>query len=138
MPARTGMRPGARRFRVVVGERDQALRAGLLASLGTLSNVEVAASAANGADVVIEAWRHRPDVVLLDLRLPGMSAAEATRHITRAAPEAAVCLLVASEFDEGITEAIDAGARDCLVRSAPPEEIAIVLRRTVRATGSDA
>lgn len=132
MTARAGARRERGRFRVVVGERDPSLREGLVASLATLGDVEVAAAATNGSDVVIEAWRHRPDVVLLGLTLPGMSAAEATRHITRAAPESAVCLLVASELDEGITEAIDAGARDCLVRSAPPEQIAVVLRRTVR------
>lgn len=129
MTTRTGAQAGLRRFRIVLGDGDQPSREGLVACLTTLGNVEVAAEASNGSDVVIEAWRHRPDVVLLDLTLPGMSAAETTRHIGRAAPESAVCLLVASETDPGISEALDAGARDCLVKSASPEQIAIVLKR---------
>lgn len=132
MVTRSGTRADPRRFRVVVGDDDRPYREELVAHLTALGNVEVAGAAANGADVVIEAWRHRPDVVLLDLTLPGMSAAETTRHISRAAPNAAVCLLVASETDSGISEALDAGARDCLVKTATPEQIAIVLRRVSR------
>lgn len=126
-----GSKPHAagRRYRVVVGHDDPTYRDGLVANLQELGTVEVAGAAATGADVVIEAFRQRPDVVLLDLGLPGMTAAETTRHIGRAAPGAAVCLLVESEFDRGISEALDAGARDCLRRCATPEEIAIVLRR---------
>jgi DNA-binding NarL/FixJ family response regulator len=129
MPAETGEATRAKRYRVVVADRDEAYRGGLVASLAGLGNIEVAGEAATGSDVVVEAFRHRPDVVLLGLGLPGMSTAETTRHIVRAAPGSAVCLLVASESDPGITEAIDAGARDCLVKTADPEEIAIVLRR---------
>jgi DNA-binding NarL/FixJ family response regulator len=127
-------RPRARatqkRHRVVVGESDPAFREGLVAVLGGLGNVEVVALAATGADVVIEAFRHHPDVVLLDLRLPGLPSAEVVRHIARAAPGTVVCLLVGTEFDQGISEALDAGARDCLKRTAAPEEITVMLRRT--------
>ena len=128
----SALRPGGRHFRVVVGNQDRQYREELVAGLTSLGYVEVAGAASNGSDVVIEAWRHRPDVVLLDLTLPGMSAAETTRHITRAAPNAAVCLLVSSENDPGISEALDAGARDCLVKTATPAQIATVLRRVSR------
>ena len=128
----TGSRPDGRHFRVVVGNHDRRYRDELVAGLTALGYVEVAGAATNGSDVVIEAWRHRPDVVLLDLALPGMSAAETTRHITRAAPNAAVCLLVTTETDPGISEALDAGARDCLVKTATPAQIATVLQRVSR------
>lgn len=128
----TGSRPGGRHFRVVVGDHDRRHRDELVAGLTALGYVEVAGAATNGSDVVIEAWRHRPDVVLLDLTLPGMSAAETTRHITRAAPNAAVCLLVTAETDPGIAEALDAGARDCLVKTATAAQIATVLQRVSR------
>jgi DNA-binding NarL/FixJ family response regulator len=101
----------------------------LIALLGGLGNVEVVAAAGTGTDVVIEAYRHHPDVVLMDLRLPGFPIAEVVRHVLRAAPGTAVCLLVGTEFDQGISEALDAGARDCLKRSAAPEEITVMLRR---------
>ncbi|MBI2759872.1 MAG: response regulator transcription factor [Chloroflexi bacterium] len=127
--ARTGARREVRRFRVVVGNSDHTYREQLVANLAELGNIEVAGSASTGVDTIIEAWRHRPDVVLLDLSLPGMSAAETTRHIRRAAPESAICLLVVSEGDAGISEALDAGARECLVKTSTPEEIAIVLNR---------
>jgi DNA-binding NarL/FixJ family response regulator len=120
---------GSRRYRVVLGESDPAVREGLTTVLGGLATVDVVAVAATGADVVIEAFRHHPDVVLLDLRLPGLPAAEVVRHICRATPGTAVCLLVGTEFDQGISEALDAGARDCLKRTAAPEEIAVMLRR---------
>lgn len=113
----------------MLGESDPAVREGLLTVLGGLGTVDVVAVTDTSANVVIEAFRHHPDVVLLDLRLPGLRAAEVVRHIARAAPGTAVCLLAGTEFDDGISEALDAGARDCLKRSAAPEEITVMLRR---------
>lgn len=98
-------------------------------SLDAAGNVEVAGAAETGSDLVIEAFQKRPDVVFLDLTLPGMSAAEATRHINRAAPESAVCLVGTSESQPGIAEAMDAGASEFLKKTASGEQIAVVLSR---------
>jgi DNA-binding NarL/FixJ family response regulator len=114
---------------VVVGDGDAARREALLAGLGEIGRVEVTGTAATGVDTIIEAWRHQPDVILLDLTLPGMDPAEVTRHLRRAAPDAAVCLVATSQGEAGISAALDAGARDCITHTASPEEIAIVLRR---------
>jgi DNA-binding NarL/FixJ family response regulator len=123
---------GERPFRVVVADDDRPYRERLVAGLQALDTIEVAGAAGTGSDVVIEAWRHRPDVVLLDVTLPGMTAAEITRHILRAAPGAAVYLLVGSDNDPGITDALDAGARDRLRKTASPAQIAAALRRAGR------
>ena len=129
MTTRTGDHSTAERVRIVLGENDTAYRNGLIERLAELQDIEVAGEATNGPDIVIEAWRHRPDVVLIDLALPGMTAAEATKHISRAAPGSAVCLLVGSEGDPGVSDALDAGARECIVKTATSQQIAGILHR---------
>ena len=133
MTARTSARSSkATHIRVVVAEQDAAYREQLLASLASLPNIEVTATAQNSADAVIDAYQHKPDVVLLDLTLPGMPADETTRHIMRAAPDTSVCLLAASETEPGISAALDAGARECLKRNLPPELILATFERLYR------
>ena len=129
MTAYSSSQADPRPFRIVVADNDLSYRDVLVAGLSALGTLEVAAAATNSADAVIDAWQHRPDVVLLGVGLPGMSAADTTRHILRAAPGAAVCLLASSETDPGISAALDAGARDCLVRTESPEQIARTLKR---------
>lgn len=129
MTSRPGGRPDSPSLRVIIADGDRPYREQLVAGLTASGVMEVAATAANSSDVVIDAWQHRPDVVLLDLKLEGMTAAETTRHIMRAAPGTTVCLLAASESEPGIALALDAGARECLVKSAPPEQIATAVRK---------
>lgn len=123
MPATPTPRQSAPSVRVIVGETDTPARAQLMAGLRQLGNIEVLSAAGNGSDVVIDAWRHHPDMVLLDIALPGMTAAETTRHIGRAAPDSAVCLLTPTEGDPAISEAMNAGARFFLLKDAPIEQI---------------
>lgn len=119
---------------VLLASADESLRDGLASGLASARSVEIEiiGTVANGSDAVIDAYRQRPDVLLLDLRLPGPGAPEIVRHIGRAAPDTAVCLLVTSESEEGVSDAVDAGARDSVRRSAPPEEIAVVVGRLTR------
>lgn len=133
MPTGTGGMRSTRALRVALADGDSTARAALLAQLTTLSDIEIVATASNASDAVIDAWRHRPDVALLDLALPGIPVAEATRHILRAAPGSAVCVLVGSESDRGVSAALDAGAREALVKTASPEQIHNVLTRVRRA-----
>ncbi len=129
MTSRTGGRPDSPALRVIVADGDQPYREQLVAGLTASGVMEVTATAAHSSDVVIDAWRQRPDVVLLDLKLDGMSAAETTRHIMRVAPGTTVCLLATSESEPGIALALDAGARECLVKSSSPEQIANAVRK---------
>lgn len=127
--ARMGGRSDSRPLHIVLADGDPASRERLQSGFAELSGVEVDAAVANGADAVIDAYRLRPDVVLLDLTISGMSAAETTRHILRAAPGTTVCLLAQSEGDPGISAALDAGARECVDKSLAPDAIAARLER---------
>ena len=132
MTMRMGGRPEKRSLRIVVADGDRPYRERLVAGLTASGVLEVAATATNSSDAVIDTYRHRPDVVLLDLKLEGMSAAETTRHIMRAAPGTTVCLLAASESEPDISLALDAGARACLVKSPPPEQLATAEQKAER------
>ncbi len=120
-------------FRVVLAEPEPAVRERLIAGLQALPDVDVAALPTTSADAIIDAYRIRPHLLLLDLALPGLPTAETVRHIARAAPQTAVYLLVSSELEPGISAALDAGARDCLRRTLPPEALGATLERVRRA-----
>ncbi len=119
-------------FRVVLAVPDPAYRERLIAGLQAVPGVEVAAAATTSADAIIDAYRARPHLLLLDLALPGLPAADTVRHIARAAPQTVVYLLVSSELEPGISAALDAGARDCLRKSLPPEALGATLERVRR------
>jgi two-component system nitrate/nitrite response regulator NarL len=134
MATRSGGRPDSRPVHVVLAGADAASLERLRTGLDAVGSVEVDATATNSSDVVIDAYRHRPDVVLLDLSLPGLPAAETIRHILRAAPDTSVCLLAASETDPGISAALDAGARECITSTLSPEAIAAQIERLCKRT----
>lgn len=119
-------------FRIVLAEADPTWRERLLAGLQAVPGVEVVAIAPTSADAIIDAYRTRPHLLLLDLALPGLSVAETVRHIGRAAPHTVVYLLVNSELELGISAALDAGARDCLRKSLPPAVLRAALERIRR------
>ncbi len=125
-------RPRSSPLRIVLAEPDPAFRERLIASLQALPGVELAAVATTSADAIIDAYRARPHLLLLDLALPGLPPAETVRHIARAAPQTVVYLLVNSELEPGISAALDAGARDCLRKSLPPEALGATLERVRR------
>jgi DNA-binding NarL/FixJ family response regulator len=90
------------------------VRDGLAALIDTVDNVIVVAQADTAERAIRAAQTHRPDVVLMDLNLPGASGIYATRRITQALPDTAVLVLTMSEDDESILAAIRAGARGYL------------------------
>jgi DNA-binding NarL/FixJ family response regulator len=110
--------------RVVVVEDHPVFAEGLLALLSDLPGVEVAGVAGTGEAAVELVDRVLPDVVLMDLRLPGMDGVEATARITAAHPEIAVLALTMMSDDNTVMAAIRAGARGYLLKEASPTEIA--------------
>ncbi len=110
-------------IRVVVVEDHPMFRNGLVALLGELDGIEVVGQAATGeeADEVVAALD--PDVVLMDLHLPGISGVEATSHITTRQPHVAVLVLTMLDDDSSLLGAMRAGARGYLLKEAAPEEI---------------
>ena len=104
------------------------VRRGLEALLGTLDGIEVVAQADTGSAAVRDVSVHRPDVVLMDLRMPDMDGVEATRHILKNRPETAVLVLTMFDEDALIAAALRAGARGFLLKRADQEEIERAIR----------
>ncbi|WP_182879565.1 response regulator [Microbispora sp. H10949] len=115
----TGQRP----VTVLVVDDHPVFREGFAALLGSIDEVEVVGTAATGAEAVEQAARREPDVVVMDVSMPGMDGIEATRHILRERPETGVVVLTMSEEDGTIFEALRAGARGYLLKGAEPEEV---------------
>jgi DNA-binding NarL/FixJ family response regulator len=108
---------------------DQALvRVGLRKILEAEPETTVVGEAADGEDAVAAARRLRPDVVLMDIRMPVLDGIEATRRIVRAQPSARVLILTTFGLDGYVYEALRAGASGFMLKDAPPEEIAAAVR----------
>ncbi|WP_086820720.1 response regulator transcription factor [Allokutzneria sp. NRRL B-24872] len=115
-------------IRVIVTDDQQVMREGLVALLDLLPEVEVVGAASNGRQAVDLLDEVAADVVLMDLRMPVMSGAEATRLIVERHPEVAVLVLTTYDDDESIASALSAGARGYLTKDAGRAEIAAALR----------
>jgi DNA-binding NarL/FixJ family response regulator len=110
-------------IRVLLADDHGVVRDGLARLLGSVSDIEVVAAAADGDQAVALAGEHRPDVVLMDLRMPGMDGSEATRRLLETDPAIQVVILTSfSERDE-ILNALDAGAIGYLLKDAEPDEL---------------
>jgi DNA-binding NarL/FixJ family response regulator len=119
-------------IRVLVADDHPVMRQGLVALLGSLEGIEVVAQAADGKEVVREAVLHKPDVVLLDLQMPGTDGFTALRELGRSVPSAAVCVLTMFDDDDSLFAAMRAGAQGYLLKGAEQEEI----ERAVRGVAS--
>jgi DNA-binding NarL/FixJ family response regulator len=113
--------------RVVVADDQRVVREGLVTSLSVLPGVEVVGSAADGEQALALVRRHRPQVVLMDLRMPRVDGVEATRRILADCPATAVVVLTTYADDDSILAALRAGARGYLTKDAGREQIARAL-----------
>jgi DNA-binding NarL/FixJ family response regulator len=113
--------------RVVVADDQRVVREGLVTSLGVLPGVEVVGAAADGEQAVALVGRHRPQVVLMDLRMPRLDGVEATRRIVKDYPATAVVVLTTYADDESILAALRAGALGYLTKDAGRDQIARAL-----------
>jgi DNA-binding NarL/FixJ family response regulator len=114
--------------RVVVADDHPIVRAGLVALLSSLPDVEVVATATTGAEAVREIVTHRPDVALVDLNMPELDGIAATREIVRVAPEVGVLVLTMYDDDDSVFSAMRAGARGYLVKGVEQDDIARAIR----------
>ncbi len=115
-------------IRILVVDDHFMVRMGLTASLNVEADMEVVAEVGNG-EVVLEAYRkHRPNLVLMDVRLPGISGAEATTALLRQFPEAAILMLSTHSGEEEIYRSLQAGARGYVLKSVMREELLRAIR----------
>lgn len=120
------------RTRVLVADDHPVVRGGIVALLGTADDLEVVGEAATGLEVVELAIQLEPDVVLMDLRMPGINGDEATAQILAERPGIRVLVLTTYETDESILTAIEAGASGYLLKAAPQEELLAGIRSVAR------
>jgi len=119
---RNGASRHAVALRVVIADDHPFYRDGL-AKLLHSSGIDVAAQAANGEAAIRAVQETAPDVVVMDLKMPGMSGLEATRRLTEVAPHTRVLVLSMSAQEDDVTEAILAGASGYVLKESPVEEV---------------
>jgi DNA-binding NarL/FixJ family response regulator len=110
-------------IRVLVADDHPIVRAGIVALLSDAEDVQVVDAVGDGEAAVAAALTTRPDVVLMDLRMPGIDGTAATGRITSALPATRVVVLTTYESDDAILDAITAGASGYLLKAAPEAEI---------------
>ena len=115
-------------IRVLIADDQRAVREGLAMLVGLAEDIDVVGAAANGAEAVQLAGEFHPDVVLMDLRMPEMEGAEATRRIRAAQPDTQVIVLTTYADDDSLFPALQAGAHGYLTKDASAEEIERAIR----------
>ena len=105
------------------------MREGIAALIGVQPDMRMVAQAASGREAVEKFREHRPDVTLMDLRLPDISGIEATIAILGEFPEAKIVMLTTFEGDVEINRALAAGARGYILKSTAPHDLAQMIRR---------
>jgi DNA-binding NarL/FixJ family response regulator len=118
-------------IRILVADDHPVVRGGLVALLRTIEGLEVVGEASDGATAVREAQLTRPDVVLMDVRMPDLDGVEATRRIRAAVPATRVLMLTMYDDDATVFTAMQAGAQGYLLKEAEQDEIVRAVRAVV-------
>jgi DNA-binding NarL/FixJ family response regulator len=121
-------RLGIQHIRVLLVDDDALVRAGLRMILSSSEEMEVVGEAADGADAVVSTLAHRPDVVLMDIRMPGMDGIAATSALRHLASPPHVIVLTTFQADEHVISALRAGADGFLLKDTAPAEIVHAVR----------
>lgn len=116
------------KIRVLIVDDNNLFRDGLGGLLGRVEGIDVVGSAGSGEEAVRRAPVLRPDVILMDVSMPGMGGVEATRQVLAAHPKTAVCMLTVSEQESDLFAAIRAGARGYMVKTVELETLAAAIR----------
>jgi DNA-binding NarL/FixJ family response regulator len=113
---------------VLVVDDQSMVRAGFRMLLGGEPDIDVVAEASNGREAVDKAARFKPNVVLMDIRMPELDGLHATREILAANPDARILILTTFDLDEYIYEALRAGASGFVLKDDPPEQLVAAIR----------
>jgi DNA-binding NarL/FixJ family response regulator len=116
------------RIKILIVDDHPVVREGLTSMLSREENIQVVGTAEDGAAAIKKAGELRPDVILMDLRMPGVDGIEAMSEIKASAPEIKFIILTTYDNDEYIFRGIEAGARAYLLKDAPREELFKAIR----------
>src|SRR5260221_5415667 len=119
-------------LRVLIADDHPIFRNGMRALLASVPDVEVAGEATSGDEAIAQAAALQPDLILMDLQMPGVGGIEATRRILLASPHIRILVVTMFEDDHSVFAAMRAGARGYVVKGVNPEE----MLHAVRAVGS--
>ncbi len=111
------------KIRVLIADDQEMIRQGLTALLSAGGEIDVLDNASNGLEAVTMAEELQPDLVLMDIRMPGLDGVEATRRITSQFPKMKVLILTTYEEDEMILESLRAGASGYVLKNLPTEQL---------------
>jgi DNA-binding NarL/FixJ family response regulator len=117
---------------VLLAEDAALVRAGFRALLAKMPDVTVVAEAADGREALKLARAHHPDVVLMDLRMPGMSGLEATQRIVRELPEARVVIVSMHDNEEYVWQAMRSGAAGYVLKDSSPSDLRYALQTVMK------
>jgi DNA-binding NarL/FixJ family response regulator len=127
--AMTAVTGGAAAIRVLSVDDHGLLREGIAAIIGNETDLTLVGEAQNGRDAIQQFRQYRPDVTLMDLRLPDMSGIDAMIAIRQEFPDARIMMLTTFDGDVEIQRALKAGARGYLLKSMPPRELVAMIRQ---------
>ena len=122
-------------IRVVLADDEAMVRAGLRLLVDGEADLEVVGEAVDGEDAVRTVERTRPDVVLMDIRMPRMNGLDAAREVLALDPAPRVLVLTTFDEDEVVDEALRRGVTGFLLKSSPPEEMVAAIRRASSGQG---
>src|SRR5438128_7817955 len=119
-------------IRILIADDHPLFRDGLRVLLESVPDMQVMGEAMTGNEVVVQAASLQPDIILMDIKMPGLNGIEATRRILQTSPHIRILILTMFEDDESVFAAIRAGARGYLLKGAVQEETL----RAIRAVGN--
>jgi DNA-binding NarL/FixJ family response regulator len=119
-------------IRVLIADDQALVRAGFRMILDAEDDLMVVAEASDGLQAVEQARRAKPDVVLMDIRMPELDGIEATRRLLEVAPDVRVLMLTTFDLNEYVYDALRAGASGFLLKDVPPEDLAAGIRVVAR------
>jgi two-component system response regulator NreC len=120
------------RIRVLLTDDHTLFRQGIRTLLSGEPDIEVAGEAANASDAVVLARQARPDVVLMDIGMAGMSSFEATRQIRKERPETRVVFLSMYDDDDYVAECVEMGANGYILKESPADQLVTAIREVYR------
>jgi DNA-binding NarL/FixJ family response regulator len=115
-------------MRILLADDQALVRGGFRLILDAEPDMEVVAEAADGHEAVTRAIESRPDVVLMDVRMPALDGIEATRRLLAEVPETRVLILTTFDLDDYVVDAFRAGASGFLLKTAPPPQLVAAVR----------